>query len=806
MEQTAQILSRIARQTEARDALDSDPQAALSQDGWHLLTSSPAGRPTPIQPSSPLFGRGHHNLPAQPTALRGRDRDLETAGRQLLRDDVRLLTLTGPAGTGKTRLGVALAESVIDFFTDGVFFIDLARIDDPALASAAIAETLQIRQQRGLSLEDSLRDALREAHTLLILDNFEHIVPAASQVAALLAACPRVKILVTSRATLRLRWEHQYPVRTLGLPAHPDLAEVAASPAAVLFVERAQAADPHFELTEDNAADISELCARLDGLPLAIELAAARARLLPPRKLLARLRHRLDLLNDGAADLPTRQQSLRRAIDYSFDLLPSEEQALFCRVALFPGGCTPEAAVALGRAEITADEDDGFELAETLDRLASLVHKSLLHEEQLPDDEVRFRMLEIVRDYALEKLAARGELEETRGRWIAYFVSLADLARKGMRSHTQGSWLERLDREHDNLRAAIRWCLESGDAESALQLASSAWRFWYARGLYSEGRQWLSQVLAMPGAGGRTRLRARALNAASNLAYYEGDYAAAEALQQESLAIRRELDNRRGAAHSLDTLALLALQQNDSARATTLLEESLGIKRELGDEWGIANSLQYLAELSADQGHLSAARARFEESLLRFQTLGDAWSIAAVLESMAGLAQAQGQSDRSIRLAGAAAGLRTSLGASGCSPVRRMKLQRTLEAAQRALGANAATVRAEGQAMSVEDAVLFARSTTTTETVTSAAAAQPSMSGASLGTSSELAWLTPREREVSGLLLRGLSNRQIADELVITERTAETHVCRILSKLGLGSRAQIAAWALDHGLLESRAS
>jgi non-specific serine/threonine protein kinase len=467
--------------------------------------------------------------------------------------------------------------------------------------------------------------------------------------------------------------------------------------------------------------------------------------------------------------------------------------------------------VALGRTSETADnddddDDDTLELAETLDRLASLVHKSLLHEEQLPDDEVRFRMLEIVRDYALEKLAARGELDTLRARWIAYFVSLADTARRGLRGHAQRSWLERLEREHDNLRAAIRWCIESGNADGALQLTSSSWRFWYARGLFSEGRQWLDQALGMAGAGGRTRLRARALNAASNLAYYEGDYTAAEALQQESLAIRRELDNRRGAAHSLDTLALLAVQQNDSARAISLLEESLGMKRELGDEWGIADSLQYLAELAADEGHLSAARARFDESLVRFHSLGDSWSIAGILESMAGLAQAQGQSDRAVRLVGAAAGLRTSLGASGCSPVRRLKLQRTLEAAQRALGANAAVVRNEGQAMSVEDAVLFARSTTPTETVSSAAAAQPSAPSTSLGTSSELAWLTPREREVAGLLLRGLSNRQIADELVITERTAETHVCRILSKLGLGSRAQIAAWALDHGLLESKAS
>jgi predicted ATPase/DNA-binding CsgD family transcriptional regulator len=770
----------------------------------------PPPAPESAAHGSPLFGGGRHNLPAQPTILRGREHDLETAGRQLLRDDVRLLTLTGPAGTGKTRLAMALAESVVDLFADGAFFVDLARIDDPALASVAIAETLEIRQQRGHNVEESLHAALRPAHVLLVLDNFEHIVPAAGQVAALLAACPRVKVLVTSRASLRLRWEHQYPVPTLGLPAPSaggaDLAAAAAAPAVALFVERAQAVDPRFHLTTENCAEVSELCARLDGLPLAIELAAARARLLPARKLLARLGQRLDLLADGASDLPQRQQSLRRAIDYSFDLLPEDEQALFCKVGLFPGGCTPEAAVALSRSEdasLDEDDDDGLAVATTLDRAASLVHKSLLQEELVAADEVRFRMLEVVRDYALEKLGKRGELDEMRTRWVTYFVRLAEGARRRLRGPDQQEWLGRLDREHDNLRAVLHWCIQSGDAESGLGLAASAWRFWYARGLYSEGRDWLDQLLSLDGARERSRLRARALNAASNLAYYAGDTAAAEALQQESLSIRRELDNRRGAAHSLDTLALLALQENDAARATALLEESLAMKREVGDDWGIADTLHYLAEMAADAGQLSAARARYEESLLRWEALGDAWSIATVLESMACQAQAQGQSERAVRLAGAAAGQRTRLGATGSSPARRTKLQAAVEAAQRALGATAATAWAEGQAMSLEQAVLYARSPTVE---TPAQSAQSGARAAEARVDNELAWLTAREREVVGLLLRGQSNRQIAEDLVVTERTAETHVCRILNKLGLRSRAQIPAWAIDHGLLEGGAA
>src|SRR5919202_3967545 len=520
----------------------------------------------PARPSAGVIGRRKHNLRAQPTQIVGRAGELKLASQVLLRDDVRLVTFTGPAGTGKTRLSLALAESLVELFTDGVFFVDLARLDDPSLVSAAIAETRGIREGRDKPLLERLEGVLFDRHVLLVLDNFEHVLAAADQVADLLAVCPDLKILATSRAPLRLRWEHVFPIFPLPLPArdaNADVARVAESPAVQLFVERARAAEPGFELTEQNAATLAEVCMRLDGLPLAIELAAARTRVLPPEALLTRLRNRLEVLIDGARDLPVRQRTLREAIGYSYDLLADDERTLFCQLSIFAGGCTVEAAAAIMGEPL----DEVGARPAVLDRLQSLVDKSLLQRDQLPGGEVRFRMLETTREYAHEQLVRTGGLAELRDRWIDYLLELTHRSRTALLGREQAATLAMLDREHDNLRAALRACIDAGDAERGLQLAASLWRYWFVRGFFTEGRTWLSELLALPGATARTTLRANALSAAGNLAYNQGDDAAADAFQTESLSIRRELGDRGGVAASLDTLGALAFRRGDCERS-----------------------------------------------------------------------------------------------------------------------------------------------------------------------------------------------------------------------------------------------
>src|SRR5919202_6702780 len=663
----------------------------------------------PARPSAGVIGRRKHNLRAQPTQIVGRAGELKLASQVLLRDDVRLVTFTGPAGTGKTRLSLAMAESLLDIFTDGVFFVDLARLEDASLVSAAIAETLGVREGRDQPLVDRLEGVLFDRHVLLVLDNFEHVLPAADQVAELLAVCPDLKILATSRAPLRLRWEHVFPIFPLPLPArdaNADVARVAESPAVQLFVERARAAEPGFELTEKNAATLAEVCMRLDGLPLAIELAAARTRVLPPEALLTRLRNRLEVLIDGARDLPVRQRTLREAIGYSYDLLSEDERALFCQLSIFAGGCTVEAAAAI----MAEPLDEVGARPAVLDRLQSLVDKSLLQREQLPGGEVRFRMLETIREYAQEQLTRAGGVTDLRDRWIDYLLELTHRSRQALLGRDQAATLELLDREHDNLRAALRVCVDTNDTERGLQLAAALWRFWYVRGFFTEGRTLLSELLALPGASARTTLRADALSAAGNLSYNQGDDAAAEAFQNESLSIRRELGDRGGVGASLDTLGALAFRRGDCERANALLEESLLVKREQEDRWGIAAALHHLGDVALEQGHFSTARARYEDSLVQWVELGDIWSIALVFESLAGMAQARGNPTRALKLVGAASALRERLHGAPMPPVQRAQLQKLIEAVQGSLGTEAATTAlAEGRAMGLEQAISFAR-------------------------------------------------------------------------------------------------
>ena len=619
--------------------------------------------PADFPPLASLDARPH-NLPVQPTALIGRERELDALRDLLLREEVRLLTLTGPGGTGKTRLGLQLAADLLDHFEDGACFVPLAPISDPSLVASTVAQTLGIREVGGGPILDSLKDYLRDKNLLLLLDNFEQILPAAPLVADLPGACPGLKVLVTSRATLHLRGEKEFPVPPLALPDPERLPPVEALSqyaSVALFAERARDVKGDFGLTDDNAPAVAEICHRLDGLPLAIELAASRIKLLAPAAMLARLERRLPLLTGGARDLPARQQTLRDTMAWSYDLLDEAEQRLFRRLAVFMGGCPLDAAEAVCNAE----GDLGLDV---LDGLGALVEQSLARQLKGADGEPRFRMLETVREYGLEQLEASGELGQTRQAHAEHYLALAEAAEPELRGPEQAGWLARLEAEHDNLRAALEWAVERDAGELGARLGAALWRFWSVRGYLTEGRARLGGVLARAGPSVGPATRARVLDGLAHLTRLQGDYRVARALCEQSLAIRRELGDRRGIATSLHDLGMVAYERGDYRAARALYEESLAILRELG------------------------YRSR----------------IATALESFARLAAAEAQVGRVARLLGAAESLREAIG-TPLRPTQRADYAHAVAAARAELGEEAfAAAWAEGQAMSVEQAIAYA--------------------------------------------------------------------------------------------------
>jgi predicted ATPase/class 3 adenylate cyclase len=420
------------------------------------------------------------NLPLQSTPFIGREREVAQVTQSLRREEVRLLTLTGPGGSGKSRLALQAGAALLEDFERGVFFVSLASVNDPDLIVSTIASTLQVKELASQPLLDTLREYLHDKQMLLLLDNFEHLLDGAPVVSALLASCPDLKVLVSSRSVLHLAGEHDYPVPSLSVPdlkQLPDLEELSRYESVALFIQRARAVKPHFEMNSRNAPAVAEICVRLDGLPLAVELAAARSRLLPPPALLARLSSRLGLLTGGARDAPSRQQTLRAAIDWSHDLLTEGEKRLFARLSVFQGGSTLEAAETIGHLEEDLD-------LEVLDGLGSLVEKSLLRQEG--HDAPRFLMLETIREYALERLEERGEGAEMRAAHAEHFLGVAVEAGRHLRGPEVANWLDRLEREHGNLRAALRWAIDRADAELAMRLAVSLSSFWYFRGHFGE--------------------------------------------------------------------------------------------------------------------------------------------------------------------------------------------------------------------------------------------------------------------------------------------------------------------------------
>jgi predicted ATPase/serine/threonine protein kinase len=583
------------------------------------------------------------NIPLQRTGFVGRQNEVTAAKELLRRHDVRLLTVTGPGGIGKTRLAVEVANGLAEQFPGGVHFVPLSPVSDPALLASVIVQTLGIRGAGGQSPLEILKKHLQDssgAPLLWLLDNFEHLVQAAPIAADLLAMGPDLKILVTSRAALHVYGEHEFPVPPLALPdsrSTPSVEDLAQYPAVALFLQRAIAAKPDFELNSQNASAVIEICARLDGLPLAIELAAARIKVLSPSAMCTRLASRLQLLTGGARDLPQRQQTLRAAIDWSYDLLAPAEQKLFRRLSVFVGGCTLEAA------EAVCDTKGDLAL-DLLDGAASMVDKSLLQQVEQPNSESRFVMLETIREYAREKLAASQEDASTKRAHAAYCLVLAEEDATEHSGAGRTEWLERFASEHDNFHAALDWLMETADGDWGLRLGVALFRFWETREYLAEGRDTLGKLLQMPAAAAPTKARGRALFSAGVLACAQGDYAPADALLTESLDIARQLHDTQAIAVSLNALAVLARDQGKVAVAHSLFEESLSLWRELGDQTAVARSLSNLANVAKLQQNYPLARSLYAECLVIFRALGDHSCVAWSLNYQGDVAHDQGES------------------------------------------------------------------------------------------------------------------------------------------------------------------
>jgi predicted ATPase/class 3 adenylate cyclase len=581
-----------------------------------------------------------HNLPTQATPFLGREREVAEVVALLRSANTRLLTLTGPGGTGKTRLALQAAAELVDAFPDGVFFVPLAALRDPELVPSAIASALGLREQAGQTPAQAVREALADKRLLLVLDNVEQVAAAAPLVGELLAAAPALEVLATSRLPLRLRAEHEYPVPPLALPPTNGTApeHLFQYEAVRLFVERAQAVRADFALTPEIAPAVAEITRRLDGLPLAIELAAARVRLLPPAALLARLETRLPLLTGGPRDAPARQQTLRDAIAWSYDLLTPDEQALFRRLAAFVGGFTLEAA------EAVANPEGGLDVLDGLDRLSE---HSLVRSIET-DGEPRFTMLETIREYGLERLEQSGEAEATRRAHTEFVLALVEEAEPKLTSPEQLVWLERLEAEHDNLLAALSWAVIS-NAQISLRLVWGLAWFWYFRGYLREGRAWLERALAANGDPGP--LHAGAFTAAGRLARHLGDYGGAIALLERSLELARSFQDRRAEALALHELGALAgLADGNAAREVALTEASLALWRELGDSWGTARTLNNLGYEAYLQGDLDRAVSLLDEGVALARSAGDRLVLGYIVDSRGVVAEAQGDLERATDL------------------------------------------------------------------------------------------------------------------------------------------------------------
>ena len=740
------------------------PTKASLSSGTDSIGLSIAGEPSSIR-----IARKRRDLPTPRTSLIGREQQVSQAAELLVRQDVRLLSFTGTGGAGKTRLAIAVAEAVAEQFTAGIQFVGLASITDPELVSTALAEALDIQRVGNRSVPQLIGDQLRDSGPfLLVLDNFEQVLAAAKVVAETLEACPALKILVTSRACLRIYGEQEFTVTPL-----------AENSAIELFVQRAAAAGPGFAVTGENQGAIREICSRLDGLPLAIELAAARTKMLSPSDMLHRLQHRLQLLTGGALDLPERQQTLRRTIDWSHELLNDAERRLFRRFAVFVGGCSLEAAEAV----CDTSRDLGVDI---LEGLSSLVDKNLVQRVDRDEAETRFAMLETIREYALECLAESGELNATRRSHAAYCLVLAEEGNPELSDEDRAGWLTQCDAEIDNFRYALDWLFETRDLDWGLRLCIALFRFWDMRDHLTEGRARLETILRLAGSG-HTKERGRVLHFLGALGTTQGDFPAAEDFLKQSLSLYEELGDRWGIAASLNALAIsqrdrgdyssaegnlerslacwrtlpdrsaiarclhnlanavkvrgdyararVALreateifeelgdrsgaawsinqqgdverEQGDLTAARELYRQALSVFREIGDRWGSARSLTDLGYIDCEQGKHSTAHAAYREAMGIFADLGHRRGLARAMEGFACLALAQGHAGRALRLASAAAHLRRLI-STPLPKAEQSKLdQKLLPAWESLTGPEGNSAWAEGSAMDLETAIQY---------------------------------------------------------------------------------------------------
>jgi non-specific serine/threonine protein kinase len=788
-----------------------------------------------------------HNLPLPLTSFIGRDREIAEATRLLA--DSRLLTLTGAGGCGKSRLALEVARQGVKQFRHGAWLVELAALADGDLIPQVVGTVLGVQEHPGRSHTDSLLGYLGRKSLLLLLDNCEHLISGCAQlVTALLRACPDLRILATSRQALGLTGEAIYRVPSLSLPdpsQRLSIERLPESEAVRLFVERAALRQLEFTLTSTTAPAVVAICTRLDGIPLAIELAAARLGSVPLDVIAKRLDDRFRLLVGGNRTGLPRHQTLRAAIAWSYDLLSEPEQKVLRRLAVFADGFTLEAAEAVCAGE-------GIDEGNNLELLTHLVEKSLVLFDEREGD-TRYRLLETVRQYGQDKLVEAGETSAVRRRHRDFFLALAERGELALRGAAQDAWLARFETEHDNFRAALEWSsTDEGGAEAGLRLAGALHTFWHTRGYWSEGREWLERALARSEEAPVACLP-KAIHGMAFMMRRLGEFEAAIPLCEKGLAVCRELGENKYRGRLLHHFRIHACNQGDYGRARVLCEEALALFRETGDDWFVGFGLDHLGETVRLQGHYAEADAYFAQAFAIYQECGDKYLTAYLLKDRGDVALRQGDLERAVAffadgltLASAVGGRMEiiecldGLGLVACERGDHRRAARLFGAAeafgaissfrrenpeqafhdrrqattQAVLGEAAfATAWAEGQAMTLEQAIAYAlaatppipsgaRSSTSRQGQTRPRA-EDGRDGEKQRVDPRIRLLTLREREVAALIARGLTNRDIASQLVVTARTAETHVQNILNKLGFTSRTQIAAWAVECGLRPS---